>query len=118
MFSFLCHFHFQTLSESMTQNYYDLITRESEKFLHLNNMLSVDLEQKKREKRLRDIHDQNDKAAENERMRKIQFDEEIKKEREEKKLLLQAIINEAESSGCPLPPSLIRLLGSHNGKKN
>ena len=40
-----------------------------------------------------------------------------KKEAEEKRYLLQAVIREAEESGFPMPPSLIKLLNHTNGKK-
>lgn len=46
------------------------------------------------------------------------FEAECRNEAEEKKSLLQAVINEAEDSGYPMPPSLIKLLNNTNGKRH
>ena len=43
------------------------------------------------------------------------FELECKKDADEKKSLLQAVINEAHESGFPMPPSLIKLLNHTNG---
>ena len=44
------------------------------------------------------------------------FEMECKRDAEEKKSLLQAVINESSESGYPMPPSLIKLLNHNNGK--
>ena len=101
----------------MQQHFYDLISRESGKLVNLKNMYNVDLEHKKKQIQMEHVPCPEEIAAENERREKLQFDEEIRKEAEEKQLLLQAIINESAASGCPIPKSLIQLLHSQNGKK-
>lgn len=87
--------------------------------MHLKNSLEIEQEQQIKEKEM--IGNKpflfNNDAIENERRQKEQFMLELQQEEQEKKLLLQAIINESESAGYPLPPSLIKLLNSNNGKK-
>ena len=100
----------------MQQSFYDLITRESEKLRNLNNMLSVCKDYSKKENNIQYRQDQDKIAAENERKEKMRFEEELEREVQEKKSLLQAIINESAESGTPLPPSLIKLLHSNSGK--
>lgn len=99
----------------MQQSFYDLITRESEKIVSLRDMYTVDVEKKRKDERLQRLQDENHVAAENEKKERIRFEEEMKKEALEKKMLLQDIINEANESGYPLPPSLIKLLHGNNG---
>lgn len=58
----------------------------------------------------------NADAEENERRERIDFQEEIEREAQEKQTLLQCIVNEEEATGYPLPPSMVKLLHSNNGK--
>ena len=57
----------------------------------------------------------NKQAIANEIREQQEFEEEMKRDAEEKKLLLQAVINEANESGYPMPKSLIKLMHSQNG---
>lgn len=82
--------------------------------MHLKNTHGVILAEKEKEKPPITPYC-NKEAEENERLEKIRFEEEIKKEAEQKSLLLQAVVNEAASSGFPMPPSLVKLLQSNNG---
>lgn len=53
---------------------------------------------------------------ENERMENLLFEKEIQIEKEEKRMLVQQIINESKAAGFPLPASVIQLMNSNNGK--
>lgn len=97
------------------QSYLDLIVREQEKLLSLNHSHNVDLAHKKMAPKK--IYC-NDEAKERERQERIDFEEEIQREAKEKQILLQSIIRESKEMGCPLPPSLLKMLHSNNGKDN
>lgn len=101
----------------MQQCFYDVITRESEKLVGLNNSYEIEMEQRSKEKHVKEkrVPYYNEQAVVNETRERLAFQEELEKEAKEKELLLQATINEAKNSGYPLPPSLIRLMNSQNG---
>lgn len=102
------------MSIEMQQQFYDLITRESEKLVNLRNVSCI-LDQDQNEV-IPSKQNEENIAAEKEKKDRLQFEEEMRKEAEEKQLLLQAVINEAQESGYPLPKSMIKLLHSQNGK--
>lgn len=98
----------------MQQKFYDLITRETKKLANLKNsysMLSHERDNPKKE----EPPSRNEQAAANEIQEKIEFEEELKRDADQKALLLQGIINECAASGNPLPKSLIQLLHNQNG---
>lgn len=100
----------------MQQRFYDSISTETEKLQNLRNSHNAFMEQRKKEKSLKQRNPYiNDEAAENEKREKMENEEEIRRDAEEKKLLVQAVINEANASGFPMPPSLVKLLQSNNG---
>ena len=99
----------------MQQQFYDLITRESGKLINLKHVHSIVDQDRTQKKIIPDNEKDEILAAEKERREKMEFEEEIKRDAEEKQMLLQATINEAEESGFPLPKSLIKLLHSQNG---
>lgn len=106
------------MSEWQQQAFYDEITNETEKLALLKSSYNVELDQRSRRKKIKEKnpHSRDDEAEELARRERIDFLEEVEREAQEKNSLLQCIINEAEDSGYPLPPSLIRLLNSNNGK--
>lgn len=103
------------MSIEMQQQFYDLITRESEKLANLRNVYNVLAQDQ--EKIIPNKESEDSIAAEKEKRERLQFEEEMRKEAEEKQILLQAVINESAESGYPLPKSMIKLLHSQNGKK-
>lgn len=110
MFLHKFYFNSQNLSMAMQQQFYDLISRETAKLVHLRNSYDVVMSERGKKKPA-----SNEQAVANELMEQQQFEEDMKKESEEKKLLLQNVINESAASGFPLPKSMIKLLHSHNG---
>lgn len=85
--------------------------------MNLKNSYDLVMAQRENSKSLQSrLPYNNEQAEENERREHIEFQEEIRRDAEEKKLLLQAIVNEADASGCRLPSSVIRMMHSQNGK--
>lgn len=102
------------------QSYVDKITRETAKLSSLKKALECDDEKNQSNKcspattTATTTEKQTDLDNED-RAEKVRFEIEMKKEAEERRGLLQAIISESQASGFPIPPSLIRLLNSNNG---
>lgn len=100
----------------------DLISSETARLKGLKTSHDIELQQQKKKKELNSVTDAVKAAAtEQHRTDKLReekhlFDQECRNEAEEKKSLLQAVINEAKESGFPMPDSLIKLLNNTNGK--
>lgn len=96
------------------------ISTESAKLKNLKETYDIEATQMKNTKKtpgdtVVDATDVAEKLRE-ERKEKIEHDRMLKRDAEEKRHLLQAVIREAEESGFPMPPSLIKLLNHTNGK--
>lgn len=99
------------------QHYLDLISSETSKLQGLQQSNQIDLElRKKKEKVNSNAANANQTREQLIRAEKLAFEKECIREAGEKKSLLQAVINEAQESGFPMPPSLIKLLNHTNGK--
>ena len=101
------------------QQYLDLISSETSKLQGLKESHKIELDlRKKKAKAYADSQAANAEQSKLEMIRaeKLAFEKECSREAEEKKSLLQAVINEAQESGFPMPPSLIKLLNHTNGK--
>lgn len=111
-----------TLEEEQAQ--LNVISRETRKLKSLKESHEIELSQKppSEPSQVPDDDDDGDDAAEkiqNEVQKKAEqlaFEMECKRDAEEKKSLLQAVINESSEAGYPMPPSLIKLLNHNNGK--
>ena len=91
------------------------ITNETAKLKRLKETHDLELKQMKNTKKAPNASEIADKLCQ-ERKEKLDHDLLSKRESEEKRHLLQAVISEAEESGFPMPPSLIKLLNHTNGK--
>lgn len=107
------------MSTSQQQCFLDVISRETEKLMNLKKALSIDQEKQHHIKKVKDRAPfyANDATASKERTEQREFEAEIDREAQEKNALLQAVINDYAESGHPLPPSMIKLMHSNNGKK-
>lgn len=106
-------FFHKELSVAQQQSYLDLIAREQEKLVSLKHSHNVDINHNSTEVKKPNC---NDEAKERERQERLAFEEDLEREAHEKKVLLQNIIKEATEMGCPLPPSLLKMLHGNNGK--
>lgn len=105
------------MSASQEQCFLDVITRETQKLMHLRSTYNLEQEKLHNERKLKDrapfyVHDD---SAEKDRRDQLNFQLQMSREAEEKKSLLQAVVGEATSSGFQLPPSFIKLMSSQNG---
>lgn len=105
------------MSIEQEQQIVDTIANETARLSSLRESQRIEVRLKKK---TNDSADSAAIAAEQARVdqiraEKIAFEQECRKEAEEKKSLLQAVINECDESGYPMPPSLIKLLNHTNG---
>lgn len=93
------------------------ITAESAKLMKLKETFDIEAKQVKNTDNNPDsvAPDVPDKIRD-EKNDKLEHELMVKREAEEKRHLLQAVIREAEESGFPMPPSLIKLLNHTNGE--
>lgn len=101
------------------QHYLDIITNETSRLQSLRESHNIEVNEiQKRKKNDADAEadDAEQSRIEELRAEKIAFEKECSRDAEEKKSLLQAVINESRESGFPMPPSLIKLLNHTNGK--
>lgn len=95
------------------QELIEIISNETTKLKNLTETHKIEVKQKKKQPIRRVSADQQ--RADLDRAEKIAFDLLCKREAEEKRYLLQAVIKEAEESGFPMPPSLVKLLNHTYG---
>lgn len=108
------------MSSAQQQCFLDVISRETDKLMNLKSTYSVEqerLHQVKKVKERAPFYEKDD-GPEKEKREQMQFDLEIKRDSEEKKALLQAVIAESAAGGHPLPPSLIKLMHSQNSNEH
>ena len=113
----LCLIVFQDLSVEEEQPYLNVISRETRKLKSLKESHQIELSQKTTQPEPVPAADAEKIQIElQKKAEQMAFDMECKRDADEKKSLLQAVINESSESGYPMPPSLIKLLNHNNGK--
>ena len=106
-----------TLEEE--QAYLNVMSRETRKLKSLKESHNIELSQKTPSEPIEIAAADDDDETQVQVQKKAEqmaFEMECKRDAEEKKSLLQAVINESSESGYPMPPSLIKLLNHNNGK--
>lgn len=97
----------------------DVITVESSKLKKLKESYALELQQDADDS----IHGNADddeitskQIKEKQRVDDLEFQIQCQLEAKNNRSLLQCVVSEAKASGYPMPPSLIKLLNSTNGK--